>query len=317
MLSPALFRAKNLKWLALLVFLFFVNCFVIWLWICFLSLRHQRSLIYLGYLPLNSRQTCTLPKGLALSNMVRSFIFPSSDGTLLHSHFYLAPSPTGPAPTILYFHGTGGNIGHRVHYAQSLSGLANCNLLLVNCRGWGLSQGDANRQGIMLDSAAALRFLRESDDLRPHVDTSKLFVLGQSMGGAITIDLVSRFPGQIAGMIVENTFTDMGALVQHTVPMLGKVAKFMTEDWDSAGSLRNLMAAPTSTPMPAMLFLSGAKDELLGTTHMRQLYDTVAPHHPNLARLVTFPEGYHVHTYREPLYFDHIAQFIDQVCGQQ
>ena len=179
MLSPAIFQLKNVKWLALSLLLLFLNFSVLWLWVNFLTLRYQRYLMYLGYLPVNSRSRVQMPQirppfhkndddedgseekitiSSQLSNMVESFYIKSMDGTMLHAHFYEFPSngrysivkdgkhnkskkDTKSVPTLLVFHGTSGNIGHRISYAHTLSSLCQCNVMLINCRGYGLSEG--------------------------------------------------------------------------------------------------------------------------------------------------------------------------------
>ena len=165
MLSPAIFRSKNIPYISLIFLLCLLNLSVIWLWLNFLTLKYQRYLMYLGYLPVDSRRRVETPmirppfRGEEVQNegsMVESFYIDSRDGTRLHAHFYKFPSdgrysfkkdskytsnlsapPT--IPTILFFHGTSGNIGHRIGFAHTLSTLCQCNVMLLNCRGYGLS----------------------------------------------------------------------------------------------------------------------------------------------------------------------------------
>jgi pimeloyl-ACP methyl ester carboxylesterase len=332
LLSPGLWQRKNVRWLPLLVLLFALNIAVIWLWVGFLTLKFQRYLMYLGYLPLDSRATCLLPE--VHNGLVESLTFPSLDGTLLHAHFYKAPHPADrggtatQSPTVLFFHGTSGNIGHRVEYAQTLATLANVNLLLVNCRGYGLSEGLAHRAGIQLDSVAALRLLLEDPRLAPLVDASQIFVLGQSMGGAIAIDLASRHPELVAGLIVENTFTRFIDLVPEILPPFSPLRHYLTEDWNSLEALKHinrlhgetLLTAETASPrLFSALFIRGERDELVNPEHLQQLYEVAALHEQpgRVVRLVSYPNGSHVHTFKEPFYFDIVAAFINEVSALQ
>jgi pimeloyl-ACP methyl ester carboxylesterase len=362
MLSPAVFQLKNLKWLLVAFGLLFLNCAVLWLWANFLTLRYQRYLMYLGYLPADSRSKVHLPQirppfnghevvegsedyqSLATEipsdyNMVDSFYLKSSDGTQLHAHFYKFPSsgrystvknsklnykhPNIPhsVPTILFFHGTSGNIGHRVGYAHTLSSLCQCNVMLINCRGYGLSGGHAHSKGIRQDSQAALDYLLNEKRMSESVDPSKIFVLGQSMGGAIAIDLAMRNIGKIKGMIIDNTFTRINDLVPEVLPSFSHLRDYITEDWDSLGAIEAKAGHPN---FPHCLFLIGDSDELIDSKNGKALF-RAAQEATNTSKeatnaskntidvtLLLFKYGYHVHTFRDPFYFDTISQFVNE-----
>lgn len=349
MLSPAMFKLKNYRWLLLAILLLFLNICVLWLWVNFLTLRYQRYLMYLGYLPVDSRNRVVMPEirpprgggsvytdlsditddsvatyntDVIMDNMVESFYIASQDGTQIHGHFYKFPSQSrymskarsasksNPAPTILFFHGTSGNIGHRVGYAHTLSLLCQCNVMLMNCRGYGLSGGHAHSKGIREDSQAALDYLmnRKGGD----VDTKKIFVLGQSMGGAIAIDLAMRNLGKIKGMIIDNTFTRIKDLIPEVLPPFSHLRDYLTEDWDSLGAIE----ANANNPLfPKSLFLIGDQDELINSKNGKELYEAAVKATEEVGkdvRMLLFKYGYHVHTFRDPFYFDTISQFVNE-----
>ena len=296
--------------------------------------------MYLGYLPVDSRSKVPLPmirppfKGDDKhdkndnidtdDNMVESFYISSEDGTMLHAHFYKFPSGSrystikdrkykkktvnDPVPTVLFFHGTSGNIGHRVGYAHTLSSLCQCNVMLMNCRGYGLSGGHAHSKGIREDSQAGLEYLLKRKD----VDKKNIFVLGQSMGGAITIDLVMRNLGKIRGMIIDNTFTRIKDLLPEVLPPFSHLRDYLTEDWDSLGSIQKNEGRED---FPHSLFLIGDQDELINSKNGKELFKATlkaAEVSKNEVKMLLFKYGYHVHTFRDPFYFDSISQFINE-----
>lgn len=298
--------------------------------------------MYLGYLPVDSRSRVPLPqirppfKGADddeeeadrkedhYKNMVESFYIKSEDGTMLHVHFYKFPansrysrikdkkykkkSSNVQSPTILFFHGTSGNIGHRVGYAHTLSSLCQCNVMLMNCRGYGLSAGHAHSKGIREDSQAGLNYLMNS---RADVDKKNIFVLGQSMGGAIAIDLVIRNLGKIKGMIIDNTFTRIKDLVPEVLPPFSHLRDYLTEDWDSLGAIQSKEG---DERFPHCLFLLGEQDELINPNNGKALYDAAiksAKESKKEVKLLLFKYGYHVHTFKDPFYFDSISQFVN------
>lgn len=274
-----------------------------------------------------------------LTSMVESFYIESRDGTRLHSHFYKFPSdgryalvkdtkwikskdkgknahnPNPSTPTILFFHGTSGNIGHRIGYAHTLSTICQCNVMLLNCRGYGLSDGHAHSKGIREDSQAGLEYLLTK---RKDVDRENVFVLGQSMGGAIAIDLAMRNLGKIKGMIIDNTFTRIADLVPEVLPPFSHLRDYLTEDWDSLGAIER---ASGDKNFPHCLFLIGDKDELINSRNGKELYRAAAEAAEGSkgkeVRMLLFKYGFHVHTFKEPFYFDSISQFINEVINSR
>lgn len=58
--------------------------------------------------------------------------------------------------------------------------------MLVEYRGFGLSRGEASEKGFYKDAEASINYLLARKD----IDTTKLIPFGQSIGGAVVIDLV-------------------------------------------------------------------------------------------------------------------------------
>ena len=59
--------------------------------------------------------------------------------------------------------------------------------------GYGHSDGSPCEKGLYLDAQAALDAVRA----RPDVDPSKIVVFGRSLGGAVAVDLCSRYFEQL------------------------------------------------------------------------------------------------------------------------
>lgn len=109
------------------------------------------------------------------------------------------------------FHGNAGNIGHRVPIAKVLEENIGCNVLMLEYRGYGLSTGTPDEEGIEIDAQTALDYIRQQKETQG----GKIIVFGQSLGGAVAIQLVARnqAAGDIAGMILENTFTSIREMI--------------------------------------------------------------------------------------------------------
>jgi fermentation-respiration switch protein FrsA (DUF1100 family) len=109
------------------------------------------------------------------------------------------------------FHGNAGNIGYRLPIAKILESELRCNVLMLQYRGYGLSSGNPNEKGLMIDAQTGLDYIRQRHELR---DT-KIVVYGQSIGGAVAVGLAARNQreGDISGIILENTFTSIKKLI--------------------------------------------------------------------------------------------------------
>ncbi|MCJ1371746.1 hypothetical protein MMC20_002965 [Loxospora ochrophaea] len=262
----------------------------------------QNELIYPRNLPVGSRTDTGVPRpsrfGLSDYEDLR---LPTPDGETL-SAFFIRPSkkrPTKPM-TILMFHGNAGNIGHRVPIARILEENLGCNVLMLEYRGYGLSTGTPDEEGLKLDAQTGLDFLRQYDETKD----AKIVVYGQSLGGAVAIDLVAKNQeaGDIAGLILENTFTSIKKMIPRVFPPAKFIAPLCHQYWISEVTL------PKITKIP-ILFISGLKDEIVPPSHMKELY--------SLCRAETkiwkeIPNGSHNDSVVEPHYFEYIVNFIGE-----
>jgi fermentation-respiration switch protein FrsA (DUF1100 family) len=156
---------------------------------------------------------------------------PTPDGESLHAYFL---RPTNKRldqnVTVLMFHGNAGNIGHRLPIAKVIQEHMGCHVLMLEYRGYGLSTGSPNERGLLIDAQTGLDYLTERAETR---DT-KIVIYGQSLGGAVSIQLVAKNEkrGNVGGLILENTFTSMRKLIPRSVhcyqtskPRLTRIAR--------------------------------------------------------------------------------------------
>lgn len=210
--------------------------------------------------------------------------------------YLLKAANGGSGVTVLFFHGNAGNIGHRVPIGKVFSDDMNVNVLMVGYRGYGFSSGRPSEKGLLIDAQTALDWVLRNPDLKK----DRIFVYGQSLGGALSIQLVSRNQEKITGLILENTFRSMRTLIPSAFPPAKYLARLCHQIWPSETTI------PSITRVP-ILFLSGLKDELVPPSHMRALYD--ASQAPTKV-WTTFPNGSHNDTVAEPGYFEAIHNFI-------
>ncbi|KAK3715671.1 bem46 protein, variant [Vermiconidia calcicola] len=260
----------------------------------------QNEIIYPRNIPPGARTQVPRPNEFGLQDY-EELMLPTPDGETL-SAFLVRPANKAQAKpiTILTFHGNAGNIGHRLPIARILANDMQCTTLMLEYRGYGLSTGNPNEKGLAIDAQTGLNYIRQREDLK----SNNIVVYGQSLGGAVSIDLVAknRGTGDIKGLILENTFLSIAKMIPNALP----VAKYLTplchEYWKSEELL------PQITDIP-ILFLSGLQDEIVPPAHMKQLFKLCKAKTTIWKEL---PYGDHNNTVGERGYFNYIAEFIER-----
>jgi hypothetical protein len=178
-------------------------------------LTRRSDLIYPRNVPENARTAVPKPPEFQIDDF-EELSLRTPDEENLHA-FLLRPSSKHHRQnvTIIMFHGNAGNIGHRLPIAKVLTADLGYNVFFVEYRGYGFSTGDPNEKGLNIDAQTALDYVRGRDDLR----SSKIVIYGQSLGGAVAINLVNRNQkeGDIAALILENTFLSIRSLIPRFV----------------------------------------------------------------------------------------------------
>ncbi|MFQ5914490.1 MAG: alpha/beta hydrolase [Nitrospinota bacterium] len=140
--------------------------------------------------------------------------FAAADGVSLHGWFVPAREGNGessspPAPTLVWFHGNGGNLSHRVENIAVLREKVRASIFIFDYRGYGLSEGSTSEEGTYRDAEGAVRYLLSRKD----VDAGRLVLFGRSLGGSVAVEEALRQPP--AGLILESPFTSIADMARH------------------------------------------------------------------------------------------------------
>lgn len=259
----------------------------------------QTDIIYPAGLPSGARTEIPTPDqfGIADSESLR---IPTPDGETLHAYLIRPPNARlKKNVTLLTFHGNAGNVGHRLPISKVLSESLGCHVFMLEYRGYGSSTGSPNEDGLNIDAQTALDYVRNNEELK----NTKIVIYGQSLGGAVTIKLVAnnQTQGDIAGVILENTFTGIRKLIPSIMPPAKYIAALCHQRWASDETL------PKITSKIPMLFLSGLKDEIVPPIMMKTLFNLCSVENKTWK---DFPNGDHNSTVAEPGYFDTIWEFV-------
>jgi len=124
--------------------------------------KFQDMLLYFPEQPSSSRLYVPMPTGIPHENI----FIKTKDGVLLNLILLRYTGDNAAySPTIIYFHGNAGNIGHRLPNALLMLVNLKVNLILVDYRGYGKSEGEASEEGLYIDSEAVLDYVMTRSDL--------------------------------------------------------------------------------------------------------------------------------------------------------
>ena len=159
--------------------------------------------------------------------------------------------------TVLFCHGNGGNMAHRLDTINILNELG-LNCLIFDYRGYGDSQGKTTENGTYLDAQAAWKWLTHKKGIK----AEQIIIFGRSLGGSIAANLAARtIP---AGLILESAFTSFAAIGAKYYPYL-PVKLFAAFSYNTVASLRKINCP--------LLIMHSKRDEIVPYEFSPQIYE--------------------------------------------
>src|SRR4030065_1637303 len=129
--------------------------------------------------------------------------FQAEDGTSLNAWFL--PAKGVAKATVLFLHGNAENIS--THF-RSVAWMPaeGFNVLALDYRGYGVSEGTPSPAGMQLDIDAAMRSLLARKD----VDATRVVILGQSIGGALAINYAAHgaYRTRVRAVVADSALSD-------------------------------------------------------------------------------------------------------------
>ncbi len=218
---------------------------------------NQRSIVYL---PTRDWVKSPSDNGLAFEDFRIKVKRANGAHETINLWWLPAPAPNGVS--VLFLHGNARNMGALTN-TNKISALARAgfNVLTLDYRGYGKSDGDAPYEAALYEDAdAALdEFTRRAPD------PARRILHGHSLGGAVAIELAVKRPRAFLGAFIEASFSSM--LDMSTVNPRYRILPMdtlLTERFDSAQKIASLR-------LP-VLFIHGTADERIPQRMSQTLY---------------------------------------------
>jgi len=119
----------------------------------------------------------------------------------------------GGKTVLVYFHGNGGNISHRLDRSRTLVESLGVDVVLVDYRGYGKSEGRPSEQGLYADGEAIYEAARARG-----FPPERIVLFGESLGCAVAIETALHKPAH--AMILEAPFLSVRRMARAVMPVV-------------------------------------------------------------------------------------------------
>ncbi len=167
---------------------------------------------------------------------------------------------------MLWFHGNGGNISHRVDELALVHARLGANVFIFDDRGYGKSEGSPSERGLYRDARAALAYLQTRPEPASKPGPGQIVYFGRSLGAAVAIELAAEQPP--AGLVLVAPFASLGEMARIAYP-------FLPLKW-LLGNRYNSEARISQLHQP-VLIMHGDQDEIVPLSQGEKLLEAANP----------------------------------------
>jgi fermentation-respiration switch protein FrsA (DUF1100 family) len=234
----------------------------------------------------------------------RDLTLTTADGTKLNAWFLPAKAGVPVKGTVLHLHGNGGNMAWHLSGSYWLPEQG-YQVLLLDYRGYGHSEGDPSLPAVYQDIDAAFDWLNKA----PQVQGKPLVVLGQSIGGALGVHYLSEHPQQrsrVKALVLDGVPASYREVARYTLSTswltwpFKRPLSWVIPDSDSAiNGITQLKGTP-------MLLFQSLDDSQVPLHNGISLYQS-AP----LPRVLQLTRGLHVQTFEDPTWREVMVRYLD------
>ena len=185
----------------------------------------------------------------------------TADGLRIHAWHVPGESDT----TLLWMHGNAGNISHRVDNIAVLNSQTGLGVLIVDYRGYGLSDGSPSEKGLYLDAEAAFDHLVTERGLDSAQD---IVLFGRSLGVGVASEMATRHA--VRCVILESGFTSIIGMARATRPdwLAYVLMPLIRARYDTLSKMARIQS-------PVMI-VHGDRDEIVPFQMAEQLFEAAS-----------------------------------------
>ncbi|RKR78149.1 alpha/beta hydrolase [Marinobacter nauticus] len=231
----------------------------------------------------------------------------TADGENLHGWWLPALTDEPAKGTIYYLHGNAQNVSAHILNVAWLPEQG-YNVFTIDYRGYGQSTGAPDIEGALHDVETGLRWLTHQE----HTEDRPLYLLGQSLGGALGIALASEWTQRneqpaLDGIILDGTFSGFRYIAREkldqfwlTWPFQYPLSWTIPDDYEGTDRIADL------SPVPVMVIHS-VRDGIIPFEHGVRLYE--AAEQPKEFLQTDTP---HAATFVIPAYREAVLEFMEK-----
>lgn len=219
---------------------------------------------------------------------IESVFLRTGDGVRIHG-FYLPRESASRA--ILFLHGNAGNASHRLPDAVQLWSLG-ANVLLLDYRGYGLSEGHPTEHGVYRDGEAGLAHLVGELGFTER----DIVIFGRSIGSAVAVHIAQD--RDLGGLVLVSPLTS-GRDVARSQG-LGWAVPLIGDPFNSAAKVANVRSP--------VIVIHGERDRIISPSMGKELHERA----PDGRGFFPVPGAGHNDLTAPPAdrFFGHVAEFL-------
>lgn len=233
--------------------------------------------------------------------------FQAGDGTKLNAWFL--PAQGAAKGTVLFLHGNAENISTHFRSVVWLPAQG-YNVLALDYRGYGASDGLPTLQGVQMDIDAAMRHLLTHKNVNPQ----RIVILGQSLGGALAIYYTahSSYRANIRALISDSAFSDYRQVARDSLSHFALTWPLQWLPWVAVDNdYAPLDAVAQISPIP-LLVIHGDQDTVVSVRYAHLLFEQAK----QPKELLIVPGSGHIQSLESPPVREKLTAFLRQVLDK-
>lgn len=256
----------------------------------------------------------------------QSIYLQTPDGEFIHAYWIYQNQVDEQTLTVLYFHGAGGNVSHRLEILRLFYENLNCQILIIDYRGkttekkkskhlcflfsifsgFGKSSGLPSERGLYIDGQTAYDYLIYKQNISP----DNIIVFGTSLGASVAIQLVSDPLNRAKLAVFENPFTSVPDVAKFYLTY----AKSVIGVTKSIGFLYLFDSSNKVARIECpCVYMTGLLDPIIPTWMSTSLYNKTKS--SKNCRLFEYPYGKHNDLPIMNDYFENLRSFLSELSS--